>query len=89
MRAITGYRLTVHRGARAGMVREYQPEQRTRARRFADRLDLEYGAICCGVAPIFGESFTCTPASIAAEHAAEVSFLDAQGFARASQQVTP
>lgn len=33
--------------------------------------------------------FTCTPASLAAEHAAEVSFLDAQGFARAGQQVAP
>lgn len=55
MSQITGYRLTVHRGARAGMVRTYAPAQRTRARRFADRLDLEYGAICCGLSPVFDD----------------------------------
>lgn len=54
MTQITGYRLTVHRGARAGLVRDYLPANRTRARRYADRLDLEYGAICCGLSPIFG-----------------------------------
>lgn len=96
MRHITGYRMTVHRGAKAGQVREYQPGQRVRATRAADRIDSEYGAIAASVQPIWAEeigeampSFTCTPASIAADHAAEMSFIDAQGFARASRQVAP
>jgi hypothetical protein len=50
---VQGYELKVHRGARAGEVHHYSPKQRTRARRFADRLDQEYGAICCTVRPIF------------------------------------
>lgn len=89
MLQITGYRLTVHRGARAGLVREYTPAQRTRARRFADRLDLEYGAICASVAPIMSEpvrTYRCTAAALDAEHESEVAFLTAQGFALASKQ---
>lgn len=70
MRDIIGYRLTVNRGARAGLVREYEPAQRTRARRFADRLDNDYGAICASVQPIFG--FATTPCQIVAEHVAEL-----------------
>ncbi len=53
MLQITGYELKVNRGARAGLTRTYKPAQRTAARRFADRLDLEYGAICASVRPIF------------------------------------
>lgn len=34
------------------------------------------------------ESFRTTPATIVAEHEAEMSFINAQGFARASRQVT-
>lgn len=52
MLQITGYRLTVTRGARAGLVRDYTVTQRTAARRFADRLDQEYGAICASVRPL-------------------------------------
>jgi hypothetical protein len=53
MSKIIGYRLTVSRGARTGLVREYGQAQRNAARRFADRLDQEYGAICASVSPIF------------------------------------
>lgn len=53
MRTIIAYELKVHRGARAGLVRRYEPSQRNAARRFADRLDLEYSAICASVQPIF------------------------------------
>jgi hypothetical protein len=56
MSEITGYTLTVYRGARAGLVRTYQPSQRNAARRFADRLDNEYGAICASVRPVFCQS---------------------------------
>lgn len=52
---IIGYVLTVNRGARAGLTRHYDAGQGTRARRFADRLDNEYGAICASVRPIFAE----------------------------------
>lgn len=53
---IIGYKLTVNRGARAGLVREYGPENRKAARRFADKLDNEYGAICASVRPIYAET---------------------------------
>lgn len=96
MREIVGYSLIVHRGARAGLTKEYKAGQGTRARRFADKLDMEYGAICASVHPVFAGSshaeklgFRSTPSSIRAEHDAEVSFLDAQGFALASPQVQP
>lgn len=77
MRNIVGYSLIVSRGPRAGLTRTYKPAQRVRARRFADRLDMEYGAICASVHPIFegsevARSFTCSPASIVAEHMAEL-----------------
>lgn len=83
MRIITGYTLTVKRGARAGLVRHYAEHKRVAARRFADKLDLEYGAICCTVSPIFAElvqveqrvEYTCTPASIAAEHQSDMASL--------------
>lgn len=52
-RDIRHYVLTVHRGARAGLTRTYGYAQRTAARRFADKLDLEYGAICASVRPVF------------------------------------
>lgn len=55
MRNITGYRLTVRAGRLAGTVREYGPNAGTRARRFADRLDNEYGAICATVSPLFSD----------------------------------
>jgi hypothetical protein len=58
MQAIIAYELTVQRGARAGLVRRYEPAQRVRARRFADKLDLEYGAICASVRPVFSEMQT-------------------------------
>lgn len=70
MRDIIGYRLTVRRGARAGMTRDYAANKGAAARRFADKLDREYGAICANVQPLF--SYACTPASIAAEHAADM-----------------
>lgn len=54
-RTITSYTLTVRRGPRAGLVRHYAPAQGTKARRFADRLDLKYGAICASVCPNFTE----------------------------------
>lgn len=50
---IVGYELVVTRGARAGLKRQYRKAQRIAARRFADKLDLEYGAICASVRPIF------------------------------------
>ncbi len=50
---ITGYKLTVSRGARAGLERTYAAADRKCARRFADRLDMEYGAICARLSPIF------------------------------------
>lgn len=53
---VTGYRLTVKRGARAGLVREYAAGKRIAARRFADRLDNEYGAICASVQPIYQQA---------------------------------
>lgn len=56
---ISHYELKVNRGARAGLVRTYQPSQRIRARRFADRLDNEYGAICCSVRPVFAPAAKC------------------------------
>jgi hypothetical protein len=56
---IIGYELTVKRGERAGLVRRYGPDQGTRARRFADRLDNEYGAICASVRPIFAAATKC------------------------------
>jgi hypothetical protein len=60
MQDIISYQLIVHRGARAGLSRQYAPNQRTRARRFADRLDMEYGAICCSVRPVFAAAIaTC------------------------------
>lgn len=76
MLQISGYELTVKRGARAGLVRHYLPEQRVAARRFADKLDREYGAICASVRPIFAEhvateqrvEYRCTPARIVEEH---------------------
>lgn len=55
MLQVTAYRLTVQRGARAGMVRDYPATSRTKAQRFADKLDQEYGAICASVRPIMGE----------------------------------
>lgn len=54
MRSIIGYTVTVHRGARAGTVKHYKPGQRTMARRFADRMDNDYGAICASCQPVFG-----------------------------------
>ncbi len=55
MQSITGYTLKVTRGARAGLVKHYGPASASRrlARRFADKLDLEYGAICCSLSPVF------------------------------------
>lgn len=53
MTNIIGYELKVYRGARAGLVKTYAVGQRTFARRFADRMDNEYGAICASVRPIF------------------------------------
>lgn len=94
MLSIVGYTLIVRRGARAGLTKEYKAGQGAIARRFADKLDREYGAMCASVHPVFEGSavaakmgFTCTPASIEAEHRAELSHLDAQGFALASRQV--
>lgn len=52
-RSISHYELHVSRGRLAGTVRRYEYANRTRARRFADRLDMEYGAICCSVRPVF------------------------------------
>lgn len=52
---IIHYQLTVHRGARAGLTKAYGYSQRIAARRFADKLDREYGAICCSVRPIFAD----------------------------------
>lgn len=52
-RAIKGYELRVHRGRLAGTIREYAYSQRGRIRRYADRLDQEYGAICCSVRIVF------------------------------------
>lgn len=53
---IIGYELKVARGEKAGRTYKYEPAQRIRARRFADRLDNEYGAICCSVRPIFANA---------------------------------
>ncbi len=50
---VSHYELHVRAGRLAGTVRRYEWAQRTRARRFADKLDLEYGAICCTVRPVF------------------------------------
>jgi hypothetical protein len=50
---IRHYELRVTRGARAGLVRVYGYSQRHAARRFADKLDREYGAICASVRPVF------------------------------------
>lgn len=50
---IRHYELVVHRGARAGLRKTYGYSQRTAARRFADKLDREYGAICASVRPVF------------------------------------
>jgi hypothetical protein len=41
----------------------------------------------CIVAGLEERGFRCTPMSLAEEHAAHVSHLDAQGFALASRQV--
>lgn len=77
MRDIIGYTLTVKRGARAGMTREYLPTNaggldmaRRSAHRFADKLDNEYGAICASVQPIW--AFATTPAAIHREHVADM-----------------
>lgn len=101
MRYTAGYKVTVKRGERAGLVKPYMPtaiggmdKARQGAYRFADRLDREYGAICSSVSPVWADmseapdaaAYRCTPASIAAEHAAEVSFITAQGFVAASNQ---
>ncbi len=56
MLSIIGYTLTVKRGARAGLVKNYGPGKRAAARNFADQLDLEYGAICAHVAPVWDDS---------------------------------
>ena len=40
-------KVEVFAGARKGLVKEYT--SLSRARRFADKLDLEYGSICCAV----------------------------------------
>lgn len=63
MQSIQGYRLTVKRGARAGLVREYLPtavdgldRARRDAHRFADKLDNDYGAICASVQPLFADA---------------------------------
>lgn len=63
MRAITGYRLTVQRGARAGLVKQYGIGKRQAARSFANRLDLEYGAICASVQPIWADETTSPSAA--------------------------
>jgi hypothetical protein len=68
MRTITGYQLTVHRGARAGMVRTYGPDKGTQARRFADRLDNEYGAICASVRPVFAAAVPFVDVSTVTEY---------------------
>lgn len=53
---LVGWTLTVFAGARKGLVKAYGPEGRKSARRFADKLDLEYGANCCSVQPIAWQS---------------------------------
>lgn len=55
-REICHYELRVNRGARAGLVKTYGYSQLTTARRFADKLDREYGAICASVRPVFVEN---------------------------------
>ncbi len=47
----SGYVLRVWRGAKAGATRVYKSA--APARRAADRLDLEYGAVCCTVSPVW------------------------------------
>jgi hypothetical protein len=42
-----------------------------------------------GKVTTYKSGFRCTPASIAADHAADLSSLDAQGFMAASKQATP
>ena len=54
-RSVTGYRLTVQRGARAGLRREYGPSARKAAQRLADQINREYGAHCADVSPIFND----------------------------------
>lgn len=52
-RQLLGYELVVSRGARAGLRKKYGSDQAPAARRFANKLDLEYGAICATVSPIY------------------------------------
>lgn len=79
MRHITHYEL---KNRATGETRTFK--DRIRARRAADRADLAYGAICCSVRPVWADSFTTTPAAIAAEHAAEVSSLETLAYAAAA-----
>lgn len=51
MGTIVCYRLTVHAGARAGLVKDYA--SRSAAARFQDKLDAEYGACCASVSPVW------------------------------------
>ena len=48
---IVGYELVVLRGPNTGMRKRY--ETRASARRAKDRLDAQYGAICCSVKPVY------------------------------------
>jgi hypothetical protein len=53
MVTIIGYRLTVHSGARKGLVKTYGPGKLRVASRFQDKLDAEYGGYCASVVPVY------------------------------------
>lgn len=65
MRDIIGYTVTVHRGECAGKVYKYGPKNKIRARRMADKVDQEYGAIAASCNPVFGPERTAAAEYIA------------------------